>query len=44
MADPLLIPTLKRKRAEISGVIVAYRAKIGRRGTILLIPRCDPLG
>ena len=28
MSDPLIIQTLKQKRAEISGVIAAYQAKI----------------
>jgi hypothetical protein len=36
MSDPLIIQTLKQKRAEISGVIAAYQAKIGRRGTTSL--------
>ena len=30
MADPLVIQTLKQKRAEISGVIAAYLAKIAQ--------------
>ncbi|HET7154157.1 MAG TPA: hypothetical protein VFI87_02195, partial [Hyphomicrobiaceae bacterium] len=30
MADPLIIQTLKQKRAEISGVIAAYQAKIAQ--------------
>ena len=30
MSDPLIIQTLKQKRAEISGVIAAYQAKIAQ--------------
>jgi hypothetical protein len=30
MADPLLVQTLKQKRAEISGVIAAHQAKIAQ--------------
>ena len=30
MSDPLVIQTLKQKRAEISGVIAAYQAKIAQ--------------